>query len=85
MEGFRSHLATRTFLTLLCISSCGASSAMAAQSAQGNSIGQIFSILPISDVGTLFPIIGLIVAISTTQLLRRRKIAQIRSDSSSTP
>ena len=57
---------------------------MADQSAQGNSIGQIFSILPISEMGMLFPIIGLIAAISVTQLLRRRKIAQIRSDSSST-
>jgi hypothetical protein len=84
MKEFRSHLATRTFLTLSWISVCGASSVMADQSPQGNSVAQIFSMLPISEMGALFPFIGLIVAISATQLLRRRKIAQLRSDSSTT-
>jgi hypothetical protein len=84
VKEFRSHLATRTFLTLSWISFYGASSAMANRSGQGNNVAQSFSILPISEMGALFPLIGLIVAISATQLLRRRKIAQLRSDSSST-
>jgi hypothetical protein len=34
-----------------------------------------------STVGALFPLVGLIAAILATQLLRRRKIAQLRSSS----
>ncbi len=34
------------------------------------------------EMGILFPIIGLIAAVAVTQLLRRRRIAQLRSGSS---
>jgi hypothetical protein len=37
----------------------------------------------ISDLAALFPIIGLITAVSLTQVLRRRKMAQLRALSSS--
>jgi hypothetical protein len=39
---------------------------------------------PIPEIGALFPIIGLIVAIAITQILRRRRIAQLRASSPST-
>jgi hypothetical protein len=34
---------------------------------------------PVPEMSALFPIIGLVVAVSLTQLLRRRRIAQLRS------
>ena len=37
------------------------------------------SLTPIPEISVLFPIIGLVVAIALTQLLRRRRIAQQRS------
>lgn len=37
------------------------------------------TLAPIPEMGALFPIIGLIVAVSLTQLLRRRRMAQLRS------
>ena len=39
------------------------------------------SLTPIPEISVLFPIIGLAVAISLTQLLRRRRISQQRSSS----
>jgi hypothetical protein len=36
---------------------------------------------PIPEMGALFPIIGIIVAITITQILRRRRIAQLRAAS----
>lgn len=41
------------------------------------------TLAPIPEIGALFPIIGLIVAIAITQILRRRRIAQLRASSSS--
>lgn len=40
------------------------------------------SLNPIPGMNALFPFIGLIVAISLTQLLRRRRAAQLRAGSS---
>jgi len=40
------------------------------------------SLTSIPEISVLFPIIGLVIAISLTQLLRRRRIAQQRSSSS---
>ena len=40
------------------------------------------SLNPIPGKSALFPVIGLIVAISLTQLLRRRRMAQLRAGSS---
>lgn len=37
------------------------------------------TLAPIPEMSALFPIIGLVVAVSLTQLLRRRRIAQLRS------
>jgi hypothetical protein len=34
-------------------------------------------------MGALFPIIGLIIAVAVTQILRRRRIAQLRAGSPS--
>jgi hypothetical protein len=36
---------------------------------------------PIPEMGALFPVIGLIVAVAITQILRRRRIAQLRAGS----
>jgi hypothetical protein len=40
------------------------------------------TLFPIPVMSVLFPIIGLIAAVAVTQLLRRRRIAQLRSSSS---
>jgi hypothetical protein len=37
---------------------------------------------PVPEVSALFPIIGLLVAVSITQLLRRRRVAQLHAISS---
>ena len=41
------------------------------------------ALVPVPGMSVLFPIIGLIAAVAVTQLLRRRRIAQLRSSSSS--
>lgn len=41
------------------------------------------SLSPVPEMSALFPIIGLIVAVSLTQILRRRRIAQHQTDSPS--
>jgi len=40
------------------------------------------ALVPVREMSVLFPIIGLIAAVVVTQLLRRRRIAQLRSSSS---
>ncbi len=37
------------------------------------------TLAPVPEISALFPIVGLVVAVSLTQLLRRRRIAQLRS------
>ncbi len=39
------------------------------------------TLAPVPEISALFPIIGLVVAVSLTQLLRRRRMAQLRSGS----
>ncbi len=41
------------------------------------------TLAPVPEMSALFPIVGLVVAIAITQILRRRRIAQLRSGSSS--
>jgi hypothetical protein len=41
------------------------------------------TLAPIPEMGALFPIIGLIIAVAVTQILRRRRIAQLRAGSPS--
>jgi len=41
------------------------------------------ALAPSQKWGALFPVVGVIAAVAATQLLRRRRIAQLRSDSSS--
>jgi hypothetical protein len=41
------------------------------------------TLAPIPEMGALFPIIGLIAAVAITQILRRRRIAQLRAGSPS--
>lgn len=43
----------------------------------------VHNMTPVPEVSALFPIVGLIAAIGLTQLLRRRRVAQLRSHSSS--
>ena len=62
----------------------GSAFAVADAGEQAANVVRISSILPISQLEALFPVIGLIVAVCATQLLRRRKIAQLRSGASST-
>ena len=38
---------------------------------------------PIPETGALFPVLGLIAAVAITQILRRRRIAHLRSGSPS--
>ena len=40
------------------------------------------ALAPSQKWGALFPVVGVIAAIAVTQLLRRRRLAQLRSDSS---
>jgi len=40
------------------------------------------ALAPSQKWGALFPVFGVIAAVAVTQLLRRRRLAQIRSDSS---
>ena len=54
-----------------------------ASGATGGTTGTHALLTPIPEIGALFPIIGLIVAIAATQILRRRRLAQQRSSSSS--
>jgi len=42
----------------------------------------VHNMTPVPEVGALFPIVGLVAAVGLTQLLRRRRVAQLRSDSS---
>jgi hypothetical protein len=43
---------------------------------------QLAALAPTQKWGALFPAVGIIAAVAVTQLLRRRRLAQIRSDSS---
>lgn len=40
------------------------------------------ALAPSQRWGALFPVVGVIAAVAVTQLLRRRRLAQLRSDSS---
>src|SRR4030095_8649123 len=42
----------------------------------------VHNMTPVPEVGALFPIVGLVAAVRRTQLLRRRQVARLRSDSS---
>jgi hypothetical protein len=77
------HTRTALLLVLSPFLFAASASSGSAASEQGSSLAShVLSFLTAAEVGTLFPIIGLIVAISATQLLRRRKMAQFRSGSS---
>ncbi len=61
--------------------------APAAQQVPGNGLFTVpvvfqAALVPVREMSILFPIIGLIAAVAVTQLLRRRRIAQLRSSSS---
>ena len=83
MEKFPAYL-LKVFLTTCAILVPGSAFALANAGEQAGDVVRISSILPISQLEALFPVIGLIVAVGATQLLRRRKIAQLRTGASST-
>jgi beta-lactamase regulating signal transducer with metallopeptidase domain len=39
------------------------------------------TLTPVPEISALFPIIGLVAAVAVTQVLRRRRIAQVRAAS----
>ena len=83
MKNLPTHLASRALLACAYLGATGSVWASVGDRESHGLVVRISSILPtITEMAALFPIIGLIVAISATQLLRRRKIAQIRSGSS---
>ena len=43
------------------------------------------TLAPIPEMGALFPIVGLVAAIAITQILRRRRLAQLRASSPNAP
>ena len=50
--------------------------------AAGVSLPPLAIVAPNSKWSAVFPMVGLVAAVAVTQLLRRRRIAQLRSDSS---
>jgi hypothetical protein len=40
----------------------------------------VHNMAPVPELGALFPIVGLVAAVALTQLLRRRRVAQLRSN-----
>gem|GEM_PF-4544337 len=84
MKTFPRRIRPGSILALVPFFSSASSSFANTGAEPGTSLaGHLLSILPMPEAAILFPFIGLIVAISVTQLLRRRKIAQFRSTSSS--